>query len=111
MLRGRDLLVIAGIWSWSLGSGMGIYLVVWHWGLVIWMGVLICWGLYLICGEWRLIAWLYISAAGSDILVVGRHLIGLGVVWKILRNRGWILIRHNMGFWISGAGIVVAGMI
>ena len=54
---------------------------------------------------------MYVSAAGSDILVVERDLIGLEVVWKILGNRGWILIRRNMGFWISGAGIVVAGMI
>ena len=44
LLRGRDLLITAGIWSWSLGSGMGICLVVWHWGSIIRMGVLICWG-------------------------------------------------------------------
>ena len=42
LLRGRDLLVIAGIWAWSLGSGVGLCLVVWHWSLVIWMGALIC---------------------------------------------------------------------
>ena len=72
-------------------------------------------GLYLICRGRCSIAWLYISAAGSDILVMGRDLISLGVVWiyggKILGNRGWILIRHNMGLWISRGGIVVAGMI
>ena len=76
------------------------------------MGALICWGLYLICGGRCSIAWLYISAAGSDILVMARDLISLGVVWiyggRIL---GRILIQQNMGIWISGGGIVVAGMI
>ena len=70
------------------------------------MGVLICWGLYLICGGRCSIAWLYISAARSDILVMGRDLISLRVVWiyggKILGNRGWILIRQNMGIGIRG---------
>ena len=45
----------------------------------------------------------------------GWNLIRLGVSWihggNILEIWGWILIRQNLGIWISGGSIVVVGMI
>ena len=108
-------MIIASIWARSLGSRVGVCLLIWHWSLVIREGALICWSLDLICGGRCSIDRLYISTAGSDILIRGWNLVRFGVIWvrggKFLEIYGWTLVRQNLSIWIGGGSIVVARMI
>ena len=97
LLRRRNLLIIAGTWARSLGSRVGVCLLIWHWSLVIREGALICWSLDLICGGRCSIARLYIGTVRSNILIRGWSLVRLRVIWvyrrKILEIWGWTLVR------------------
>ena len=72
-------MIIAGIWARSLGSRVGVCLVIWNRSLVIREGVLICWSLDLICGGGCSVAvhwhnWEHYSDKGVEFDNIGGNL-------------------------------------